>query len=45
MYFYSGGLLVAIQAQDLVACDSLCVFNGDLVGVDYLVAMGAESSE
>jgi len=32
MYFGTGGLLVAILTQILVVCDSLCIFNGELVG-------------
>jgi len=34
MYFGYGDLLVAVRAQLLVVCDSLCVFNDDRVGGD-----------
>jgi len=45
MYFSSSGLLVAVRAEFLVVRDTLCVFNGELMGGNYLVALGADSSE
>ena len=44
MYFGSGGLLVAIWALFVVVRDSLCVYNGELVGGNELhgVAFNAD---
>ena len=33
MYFGTSDVLVAVRTQFLVVCDSLCVFNYELVGV------------